>query len=261
MKNYYKILEIADFSDSSDIRRAYKTLSKRYHPDVNPHYPLADEMFKRINEAYAVLSDPVRKAAFDQRLGQENGVGAAPSGADEDGLGPSAAEATGFYSNAAMFTDGSRVSTFVFTGNDGSNLGGEPLRLSLFQKIIYICDIVFGIYLVIYCLTLDISMVPKVYRVAGHSSWLVHFDVAIITQVLTALFSLFQLLRAAKGRHSTVHVLAKLFASYHYVAPMFGATLFDISGKVLFAGFLWNAFMGLALIVLWIMQEERKMLF
>lgn len=63
--SYYDILGITPQSDQAVVRAAYKQLAKRYHPDRNPGDPEAEEMFKKINEAYHVLSDPRRRVSHD----------------------------------------------------------------------------------------------------------------------------------------------------------------------------------------------------
>ncbi len=64
-RDYYEILELNSNASEEDIRAAYRHLAKKYHPDVNNN-PDASDRFKEINEAYAVLSDAERKAAYDR---------------------------------------------------------------------------------------------------------------------------------------------------------------------------------------------------
>jgi DnaJ-domain-containing protein 1 len=66
--DYYEILELNQSADSTQIRAAYKKLAMKYHPDRNPNNPQAEEMFKAINEAYHVLSDPLKKSRYDSRF-------------------------------------------------------------------------------------------------------------------------------------------------------------------------------------------------
>jgi len=65
-KDYYKVLGVEKNATSDDIKRAYRKLAKKYHPDKNPGDKKAEEKFKGINEANEVLSDPEKKARYDQ---------------------------------------------------------------------------------------------------------------------------------------------------------------------------------------------------
>jgi curved DNA-binding protein len=64
MKDYYAILGVPRNATQEEIKRAYKRLARQYHPDVNKS-PEAEEKFKEINEAYAVLSDPEKRKIYD----------------------------------------------------------------------------------------------------------------------------------------------------------------------------------------------------
>ena len=64
-KDYYEILEIDSTASAREIKDAYRRLAFQYHPDKNPGDPAAVERMKGINEAYAVLSDPVKKRQYD----------------------------------------------------------------------------------------------------------------------------------------------------------------------------------------------------
>lgn len=58
MKDYYKILELTSKCTEDEIRKNYRKLAMRYHPDRNPDDPAAEEKFKEVAEAYGVLTDP-----------------------------------------------------------------------------------------------------------------------------------------------------------------------------------------------------------
>lgn len=64
-KDYYKILGVNKTDDDSKIKKAYRTLARKYHPDVNPDDKAAEERFKEINEAYEVLSNPKSRSKYD----------------------------------------------------------------------------------------------------------------------------------------------------------------------------------------------------
>lgn len=65
-KDYYKILGLDKTAKEADIKSAYRRLARKYHPDVNPGKPEAEEKFKEVNEAYQVLSDPEKRQKYDQ---------------------------------------------------------------------------------------------------------------------------------------------------------------------------------------------------
>ncbi|MEE0970692.1 MAG: molecular chaperone DnaJ [Clostridia bacterium] len=65
-RDFYEVLGLAKGADDNAIKKAYRSLAKKYHPDLNPGDKEAEEKFKEVNEAYAVLSDPEQKAKYDQ---------------------------------------------------------------------------------------------------------------------------------------------------------------------------------------------------
>ena len=56
-KNYYDILEVSKNATADEIKKSYRKLARKYHPDVNPGDKEAESKFKELSEAYAVLSD------------------------------------------------------------------------------------------------------------------------------------------------------------------------------------------------------------
>jgi hypothetical protein len=65
-RDYYEILGVARSADDAAIKKAYRTLAKKYHPDSNPGDKEAEKKFKEASEAYSVLSDPEKRKAYDQ---------------------------------------------------------------------------------------------------------------------------------------------------------------------------------------------------
>ena len=65
-RDYYEVLGVDKNASEDEIKRAYKKLARKYHPDMNPGDKEAEEKFKEINEANEVLSDPEKKASYDQ---------------------------------------------------------------------------------------------------------------------------------------------------------------------------------------------------
>lgn len=64
--DYYKELGLAKGATEDEIKKAFRTLARKYHPDTNPEDPTAEDKFKKISEAYEVLGDPKKRAKYDQ---------------------------------------------------------------------------------------------------------------------------------------------------------------------------------------------------
>jgi molecular chaperone DnaJ len=78
MSDYYELLGVARNATDGDIKRAFRDLARRYHPDNNPGDPTAEEQFKEISVAYETLSDPERRRRYD--VFGETARGAGPGG-------------------------------------------------------------------------------------------------------------------------------------------------------------------------------------
>lgn len=114
-KDYYQVLGVAKGAALADIKKTYRKLARKYHPDLNPGDKAAEARFKEIQEAYAVLSDAKKRSQYDQ-FGQAGDV---PPGAGPGGRGGPGFEGFDF--------SGSGSSTFRdFFDLFGGGRGAEP---------------------------------------------------------------------------------------------------------------------------------------
>ena len=112
-RDYYEVLGVDRQADEATIKKAYRKLAMKYHPDRNPDNKEAEEKFKEIGEAYEVLSDPEKRAAYD-RMGHDafkNGGMGGAGGAAGGGFGG--------------FTDPMDIFAQMFGGMGGFGGGGH----------------------------------------------------------------------------------------------------------------------------------------
>ena len=88
-RDYYEVLGVSKGASDDEIKKAYRKTAKKYHPDLHPDDPEAEAKFKECNEAYEVLSDPQKKARYDQFgfAGVDPNYGAGAGGAGGYGGG------------------------------------------------------------------------------------------------------------------------------------------------------------------------------
>ncbi len=126
-KDYYQVLGIARDASEKDVRRAFRSLAAKHHPDRNRDDPGAEERFKEINEAYTVLSDPEKRKVYDRF-----GSGGPPTGGFAGGGHPGGGfpggtyqqGGTTFYGNVGP-EDAAGFSDF-FRSLFGGGVGGSP---------------------------------------------------------------------------------------------------------------------------------------
>src|SRR6201986_756689 len=107
-KDYYEILGVKKSASADDIRKAFRKLARKHHPDVNPGDKGAEEKFKALSEANEVLSDPKKRKIYDQ------------VGFYSDNIDPATAEAYARAGNNA----GPGFGAGGFGGFPGGNSGG-----------------------------------------------------------------------------------------------------------------------------------------
>ena len=113
-RDYYEVLGIDRNADEKTIKKAYRKLAKKYHPDTNAGNPAAADKFREINEAYDILSDPKKKKMYDQ-------FGHA---AFEAGFDPEAGAGTGGFGGFHSTNNGG-YQEYHFTGENMDDIFGD----------------------------------------------------------------------------------------------------------------------------------------
>ena len=134
-KDYYATLGVTKTASEADIKRAYRKLARKYHPDFNPGDKAAEAKFKEINEANEVLGDPEKRRKYDElganwqqyEQAQRPDAGGAPGGWAHFGGGPGGATYRTMTPEEmqAMFGDGDPFSDFFHTFFGGAPGGGR----------------------------------------------------------------------------------------------------------------------------------------
>ena len=126
-KDYYHVLGVAKDASTEDIRKAYRKLARKYHPDVNPNNSEAEERFKAINEANEVLTDPDKRRKYDT-------LGANWQQFQQTGADPRGFDFSPFYTNSQA-NGGQRSRTEYVDLNDLFGAGGEGGFSDFFQAV------------------------------------------------------------------------------------------------------------------------------
>lgn len=136
-KDYYATLEVPKTAADDEIKKAYRKLARKYHPDVNPGDKKAEQKFKEISEAYQVLSDHQKRSQYDQFGGTPSGFGNAagfdPRTAGFDFNNFQSAEGFGFSTEGGSDGLGDLFET-ILGGRRGSTRRAHSARTSPSQK-------------------------------------------------------------------------------------------------------------------------------
>ncbi len=134
-RDYYEVLGVSRTADAAAIKKAYRKLAKKYHPDTNQGNKEAEKRFQEIGEAYDILSDPEKKKLYDTYGFDafQDGTGEAYRKAQQGGYGPFTGHAEGFggggtYQSFHSFKGGS--GGFSFEDLFGDILGGRGAGFS-----------------------------------------------------------------------------------------------------------------------------------
>ncbi len=137
-RDYYEVLGVSKDADDGAIKKAYRVLAKKYHPDMNPGDAEAEKKFKEASEAYAVLSDPEKRRQYDQ-FGHAAFEGGAGGAGGFGGFDFSSADFSDIFGD--IFGD-----LFGGGGRRGGRAGNGPMRGANIRKSIRITfeEAIFG---------------------------------------------------------------------------------------------------------------------
>src|SRR5262252_2788420 len=121
-KDYYGALGVKKTATAEEIRKAFRKLARKYHPDVNPGDKSAEEKFKAISEANDVLSDPKKRKIYDQLGFYSDNIDPAAAEAYARGGATGAGGFGGFPGGAPTGSGGAQGVHFDFGGFDFSDL-------------------------------------------------------------------------------------------------------------------------------------------
>jgi molecular chaperone DnaJ len=118
--DFYAVLGLSRSASAAEVERAYKRLSRRYHPGINPGDRVAEDLYRQIQDAYAVLTDAERRRQYDQgaRGSQDRETVVAFEGFDFSALADGARAATFSELFADVFQDAAREATAPAQGSD-----------------------------------------------------------------------------------------------------------------------------------------------
>ncbi len=123
-KDYYQTLGVPKSADGEEVRKAYRRLARKYHPDLNPGDKAAEERFKNVQEAYDILSDDNKRKIYDQYGFYSDNI--PPNGGGASGAGPGGMNFGGF--DFSDFARNSGAAGGTSTGPAGAEGAGGSFR-------------------------------------------------------------------------------------------------------------------------------------
>ena len=133
MEDLYKILGVERTATADQIKKAYRELAMKYHPDRNPGDTVAEEKFKKISSAYSVLGDETKRKQYDMYGSTDNSSNTSYSGNYQGSWQGSG----GYYQGNPFeewFKDFNRQSQYEY--NDSNKKHEEPTKLKAFGKLV-----------------------------------------------------------------------------------------------------------------------------
>ena len=133
MEDLYSILGVEKTATADQIKKAYRELAMKYHPDRNPGDAVAEEKFKKISSAYSVLGDETKRKQYDMYGSTDNSSNTSYSGNSQGGWQGSG----GYYQGNPFeewFKDFNRQSQYEY--NDSNKNYEEPTKLKAFGKLV-----------------------------------------------------------------------------------------------------------------------------
>jgi molecular chaperone DnaJ len=124
-RDYYEVLGVDKNASADDLKKAYRQMAKKYHPDLHPGDKTAEVQFKEVNEAYEVLSDDQKRAAYD-RYGHDMVAG---------GFGGAGGAGFGGTGGFGGFDMGDIFDSFFGGGQSRRRAGAAPSRAAICAMI------------------------------------------------------------------------------------------------------------------------------
>ncbi len=263
MRNYYKVLGIPDSATDSEIKQAYRKMAALYHPDRNPHDPLAVHEMNIINQAYEVLSDPEKRARYDSI---NNFPGAPLEMQSDPSSDVSSALKTEYFQSSSpklqqdpfsMSTDQTpryqeNITNVIWTMLNPNRDSITPCM----KNVLWIDVFISIIYLTYYFIVRSgLPHMPPgsrnyyyMYRQTT-TSWMTHLQLAAYLELVASIAAIFWMKRTKRSHFLKSYLLIKCYLFISVAAAFFGMTTTEKSIFVPAIVLLWEAFLIASLFI------------